>query len=53
MRGGQGVMLKVVLGDLLRDLLGEKESRRGAKIGSISRRKSNLALEKGRFKRTG
>ena len=50
---GQGVMLKVVLGDLLGDLLGEKEGKRGVKIGSMSRRKSSLALEKGRFKHTG
>ena len=48
----QGVMLKVVLEDLFGDPLGRKEGRRGAKIGSMNRRKSSLALEKGRFKRT-
>ena len=41
----QEVMLKMVLGDLLGDLLGEKEGKRGVKIGSMSRRKSNPALE--------
>ena len=49
----QGVMLKVILGGLLRDPLGGKEDRRGVKIKSMSRRKSSLALEKGRFKHTG
>ena len=44
-------MLKVALGDLLRDPPGGKEGRRDVKIGSM-RRKDNLALEKGRFKRT-
>ena len=53
MKVNQGVMLKVVLGDLLGDLLSEKEGKRGAKIGSMSRRKNAMALEKGRFKRTG
>ena len=45
-------MSKVALGDLLGDPLGEKEGRRDAKIGSM-RSKGSLALEKGRFKRTG
>ena len=49
----QGVKIKVVLGDLLRDPLGRNEGRRGAKIGSMSRRKDSLALEKGCFKHTG
>ena len=46
-------MLKVILGDLLEDLLGEKEGKRGVKIGSMSRRKNSPALEKGRIKLTG
>ena len=50
---GRGVMLKVVLGDPLGDLLGEKEGKRGMKIGSMSRRNSSLALKKGRIKHTG
>ena len=49
----QGVMLKVILGGLLRDPLSGKEDRRGVKIRSMSGRKSSLALEKGRFKHTG
>ena len=49
----QGVMLKVVSGDLLKDPLGRREGRRGVKIGSISRRKSSPASEKGRIKHTG
>ena len=49
----QGVMLKVVLGDLLKDPLGRREGRRGVKIGSMSRRKSSPASEKGRIKHTG
>ena len=52
LKDGQGVMLKAVLGDLLEDLLGKKEGKRDAKIGSMSRRKGSLALEKGHFKRT-
>ena len=44
-------MLKVALGDLLRDPPGGKEGRRDVKIRSM-RRKGSLALEKGRFKRT-
>ena len=47
----QGVMLKVVLGDLFENPLGEKEGRKGAKIGSMNRRRSSMALEKGCFKR--
>ena len=46
-------MLKVVLGDLLEDLLGGRGGKRGVKIRSVSRRKSSSALEKGRFKRIG
>ena len=53
LKANQGVMLKMVRGDLVGDLLGGKEGRRGVKIGSMSRRKSSLALEKGRFKHTG
>ena len=45
-------MLKVVLGGLHGDPFGRKEGRKDAKIGSM-RRKGSLALEKGRFKRTG
>ena len=52
LKGGQGVMLKAVLGDLLGDLLCEKEGKRGVKIGNMSRRKSIPALEKGRIKLT-
>ena len=43
----------MVPGDLLRDPFGGKEGRRGMKIGSMSRRKSSPALEKGRIKHTG
>ena len=46
-------MLKVVLRDLLRDLLGGRGDRRSVKIGSMSRRKGSSALKKGHFKRTG
>ena len=46
-------MLKVALGDLFGDPFGGKEGRRDAKIGSMSKRKGNRALEKGRFKCTG
>ena len=45
-------MLKVILGDLLRDPFGEKKGKKGVKIGSMSKRKSSLALEKGRIKHT-
>ena len=45
-------MLKVILGDLLRDPFGEKKGKRGVKIGSMSSRKSSLALEKGHIKHT-
>ena len=45
-------MLKVALGGLLGDPPGKKEGRKDAKIRSM-RRKGSLALEKGRFKRTG
>ena len=38
--------------DLLRDLVGRKEGRRGTKIGGMSRRESILVLERGRFKHT-
>ena len=46
-------MLKVVLGDLLKDLVDEKEDKIGVKIRSKSRRKSSPALGKGRIKLTG
>lgn len=46
-------MLRVALGGLLGDPLGGKEGRRGAKIGSTSRRKGSMALEKGCFKCIG
>ena len=49
----QGVMLKVALKGLLEDPLGEKEGRRDTKMRSMSRRKGNMALEKGHFKHTG
>ena len=52
-RDDLGVMLKVALGDFLDDPLGEKGDRKGMRAGSTSKRKSSLALEKGRFKRTG
>ena len=48
-----GVTLKMALGDLLRDPLGGKKGRRGAKTGSMSKVKSSLVLEEGRFKHTG
>ena len=46
-------MLKVALGDLLEDPVGGTEGRRDVKTRSMSRGKSNLVLEKGRFKHTG
>ena len=49
----QGVTLKVALGDLLGDPVGGKEGRKGVKTRSMSRGKSSLVLEKGRFKHTG
>ena len=49
----QGITLKVALGDLLEDPVGGKEGRKGVKTGSMSWGKSNLVLEKGRFKHTG
>ena len=52
LKHGQGVMLKVVLGDILGDLLGEREGQKGVKVGSMSRRKSSSALEKGHIKLT-
>ena len=45
-------MLKVDLGGLPGDPPGRKEGIRDAKIGSM-RKKGSLALERGRFKRTG
>ena len=48
----QGVMLKVVPGDLFGSLIGGRGDRKGAKIGNMSRRKGNSALKKGRFKCT-
>ena len=43
----------MVPGDLLGGLLGGRGDRRGMKIGSMSRRKGSLALEKGHFKHIG
>ena len=48
----QGVMLKMVPGDLFGGLPGGRGDRRCVKIGIMSRRKGSPALEKGRFKRT-
>ena len=48
----QGVMLKVLLGGLLEDLPGESRGTKDMKIGIVSERKNNLALEKGRIKHT-
>ena len=48
-----GVTLKVALGDLLGDPISRKEDRRGVKTVSMSKGKSCLVLEKGRFKHTG
>ena len=45
-------MLKVVPGDLLGGLLGRRGDKRGANIGSISKKKGSSTLEKGHFKRT-
>ena len=47
-----GAMQKVALGDLLRDLPGEKGGRSDAKIGSI-RSKGSLDSERGHFKHIG
>ena len=47
-----GVALKVALGDLLGDPVSKKEDRRGVKTVSMSKGKSCLVLEKGRFKHT-
>ena len=44
--------LKVALGDLLGDPIGGKEGRIGVKTRSMSKGKSSLVLEKGRFKHT-
>ena len=52
LRDNQEVTLKVVQEDLLRDLVGGKEGRRGTKIRGMSRRESILVLERGRFKHT-
>ena len=46
-------MPKVALGDLLGDPLGGKEGRKGVRTGSTGKRKSNMAMEKGRFKHIG
>ena len=43
---------KVALGDLIEDPFGGKEGRKDVKTGSMSKAKSNLVLEKGRFKHT-
>ena len=50
--GKQEVMLRVALEDPLGDPVGGKGGKRGAKIGSMSKGRSSLALEKGRFKHT-
>ena len=47
-----GVMLKVPLGDLLRDLLGESEGIKDVKIGIVGKRKNDTTSENGRIKRT-
>ena len=52
LKDDQGPILKVVLGDLLRDLPGEKEGTKGMKIRIVREKKSNPASEKGRIKRT-
>ena len=49
----QGVMLKVPLGCLLRDLLGESEGTKGMKIRIESKRKNDPTSEKGRIKHIG
>ena len=46
-------MLKVVRWDLLRDLPSENRGIRGEKIGIVNKRKSGLALERGRTKPNG
>ena len=43
-------MLKVVQWDLLGDPPGENKGTRGVKIGIVDKRKSDLALERGRTK---
>ena len=47
-----GVMLRVVLGDLLKDLPSEKEGTKSIKIGIVSEKKISLVLKKGRIKLT-
>ena len=46
-------MLKVPLGGLLRDLLGESGGIKGVKMGIESKRKNDPTSEKGRIKHTG
>ena len=53
LRDNQEVTLKVVQEDLLGDLVGGKEGRRGTKIGGMSKRESILVLERDYFKHTG
>ena len=53
LKDGRGVMLRVVLGDLLGNLPGEKEGTKIMKIGIVSRKKIGLVLKKGRIKLTG
>ena len=48
----QGVMLKVTIGGLLRDLPSEREGTRGVKIGIVSERKNDPTSEKGCIKHT-
>ena len=53
LKDGRGVTLRVVLGDLLGNLPGEKEGTKIMKIGIVSRKKIGLVLKKGRIKLTG
>ena len=43
-------MPKMIRWGLLRDLLGEREDIKDARIGSVSERRNSLALEKGHIK---
>ena len=53
LKDGRGVMLRVVLGDFLKDLPSEKEGTKSIKIGIVSGKKISLVLKKGRIKLTG
>ena len=50
MKDIQGVTLKMVWWDLLRDPPSENKGTRGVKIGIVDKRKSGPALERGRTK---